>query len=100
MRYLFLSTGFVFSSLLISCFVLLNVKELSFFDSFFPEVFGFSLDGFILFSIMSFIQFELLNKKTEKYDIQKKQHDMLDEFVREELLSHFPYVESSISKKR
>ena len=43
--------------------MILNYSDIKFIDSFFPALFGFALDGLILFSAFTFIQYKIEEKR-------------------------------------
>jgi hypothetical protein len=60
-----------FLIILIICFATLKWLNLNFIDSFFPEVFGFALEGLIVVGFISLIQLKLEHKrkKDEKLEL-------------------------------
>lgn len=59
-------TSIIFGVLLTSCFIVLHFTDGNFIDSFFPEVFGFALEGLIVISVLAFIQLRLDKKREDE----------------------------------
>lgn len=56
-------SALIFSVILLACLIALNFSDETFIDSFFPEVFGFALDGLILFSGITLVQLAISKKE-------------------------------------
>lgn len=63
---LFIISGSIFLSILVICFIVLANSDQTFMGTFFSEVFGFALDGFIIVACFSFMQLWLDERRKEE----------------------------------